>query len=461
MKKILMTVFFLTVISFGINGQTNVSGGIYSNTVWTLANSPYIVTDTVVVFPGVTLTIQPGVTVKFDNNKRLEIRQAKIIAEGTSTDSITFTSNSSTPSPGIWSVVYLNNCSGSMNFYYCNFRYANYGLVCSVDSITVKNSNFNNNNYGLHPSCYLSKLDSCNFRNNIITGLLINGYAITDDCNFEMNFNGVDCMGELFSNNCYFKNNTNGIYNEANVYLNNCNISKNQTGLNCIISNSLSIKNSIIDSNSTDGIYSNAIMNDSIINCEIKDNNIGIHEMSENIIVTQNVIEDNNIGIKLEYNYNVSIYCNKICNNTTYDFYYNVNQGSNLSTPYNYWCTPDSASTEAVIYDGYDNINKGLVFFMPLDTSNCYLTTGISNNELEKFSFNVFPNPASDHLTLKFAQNTSKAEVKIYNLLGELKSTSSKSSTESTIDISDLSNGVYIIEVTTERNIMRQKFIKQ
>jgi hypothetical protein len=65
MKKILLTVIFLTVISFGINGQTNVSGGIYSNTVWTLANSPYIVTDTVVVFPGVTLTIQPGVTVKF------------------------------------------------------------------------------------------------------------------------------------------------------------------------------------------------------------------------------------------------------------------------------------------------------------------------------------------------------------------------------------------------------------
>jgi parallel beta-helix repeat protein len=73
----------------------------------------------------------------------------------------------------------------------------------------------------------------------------------------------------------------------------------------------------------------------------------------------------------------------------------------------------------------------------------------------------IFPNPAFDHLTLKFAQNTSKAEIKIYNLLGELKSTSRKSSTESTIDISDLANGVYIIEVTTERNIMRQKFIKQ
>src|SRR3990172_352821 len=82
MKKLLLisaAVLTLTVA----HGQTNVSGGIFSNTTWTKVNSPYIVIDTVVVFPGVTLTIQPGVTVKFANNKRIEIRQAKIIAVGT------------------------------------------------------------------------------------------------------------------------------------------------------------------------------------------------------------------------------------------------------------------------------------------------------------------------------------------------------------------------------------------
>jgi hypothetical protein len=86
--------------------------------------------------------------------------------------------------------------------------------------------------------------------------------------------------------------------------------------------------------------------------------------------------------------------------------------------------------------------------------------TGITESSINK-SFLIYPNPASVYLTLRFAQNISKAEIKIYNLLGELKSTSRKSSTESNINISDLSNGVYIIEVTTERNIMRQKFIKQ
>src|SRR5438105_14890689 len=101
MKRLYPLVFFLFLAVFS-NAQTNVSGGIFSNTTWTLANSPYIVVDTVVVFPGVTLTIEPGVVVKFANNKRLEIRQATLVAIGTVTDSITFTSNSLTPNPGIW-----------------------------------------------------------------------------------------------------------------------------------------------------------------------------------------------------------------------------------------------------------------------------------------------------------------------------------------------------------------------
>src|SRR4026208_2334853 len=93
LKKILPVVLLLCISSSASRAQTNVSGGIYTNTTWTLANSPYIVVDTVVVFPTYTLTIEPGVVVKFNDHKRLEIRQAALIAEGTSTDSIRFTSN--------------------------------------------------------------------------------------------------------------------------------------------------------------------------------------------------------------------------------------------------------------------------------------------------------------------------------------------------------------------------------
>src|SRR3982751_3725087 len=93
---------FLLLTCFVLKAQTNVSGGIYSDATWTKANSPYIITDTVVVFPGVTLTIEPGVTLKFADKIRIEIRQANLISEGTRADSITYTSNSSTPTSGIY-----------------------------------------------------------------------------------------------------------------------------------------------------------------------------------------------------------------------------------------------------------------------------------------------------------------------------------------------------------------------
>src|ERR1043165_4988860 len=142
MKKLysLLTLFLSTLL-FSATAQTNVSGGIYAYTTWTLAGSPYIVVDTVVVFPGVTLTIDPGVVVKFDDGIGLELRQANLIAVGTVTDSITFTSNSSTPTPGICSKVLLNGGTAPSRFNYCNFKYAQYAINGGpVD--TIRNSNF-------------------------------------------------------------------------------------------------------------------------------------------------------------------------------------------------------------------------------------------------------------------------------------------------------------------------------
>jgi hypothetical protein len=49
MKKFLIALSLLFV--FGVNSQTQVSGGIYQNTTWTAASSPYIVTGSIVVFP--------------------------------------------------------------------------------------------------------------------------------------------------------------------------------------------------------------------------------------------------------------------------------------------------------------------------------------------------------------------------------------------------------------------------
>ena len=103
-----LTVMVLLLLSLiGIShADTKVSGNITTDTTWTLANSPYVVTETVQVFEGVTLTIEPGVTVKFNKDTLLRIG-GELIAEGTETQMITFTSNETTPALGGWEPIRL------------------------------------------------------------------------------------------------------------------------------------------------------------------------------------------------------------------------------------------------------------------------------------------------------------------------------------------------------------------
>ncbi|MEE4356918.1 MAG: hypothetical protein V2I97_10640, partial [Desulfococcaceae bacterium] len=60
-----ITVALLSVSA--VWADTNVSGSISADTRWNLSGSPYIVTGDVTVEAGMTLTIDPGVQVKFDS----------------------------------------------------------------------------------------------------------------------------------------------------------------------------------------------------------------------------------------------------------------------------------------------------------------------------------------------------------------------------------------------------------
>lgn len=106
-----------TVTGTPTNGTT-VSGPITANATWTLAptppnnGSPYIVTGDITINPGVTLTIQPGVEVKFAGNFKITVN-GTLSAAGTSSQNIRFTSSQATPAPGDWKSITINGPTGN------------------------------------------------------------------------------------------------------------------------------------------------------------------------------------------------------------------------------------------------------------------------------------------------------------------------------------------------------------
>jgi len=80
------------------DGPTEVGGSIDTNTTWTLGESPYIVTDTLTVEEDATLTIEAGVTVKFDTQAGLIVRGI-LKAEGSHELNITFTTSDDSIEP--------------------------------------------------------------------------------------------------------------------------------------------------------------------------------------------------------------------------------------------------------------------------------------------------------------------------------------------------------------------------
>ena len=83
-----------------------------------------------------------------------------------------------------------------------------------------------------------------------------------------------------------------------------------------------------------------------------------------------------------------------------------------------------------------------------------------SINEIKNNVINIvmFPNPATDYLTIVTPQKTT---VEILNINGQIIKTIFTTNKQTTIDVRNLSSGVYIIKVRTEKGVAVKKFIKE
>jgi photosystem II stability/assembly factor-like uncharacterized protein len=85
-------------------------------------------------------------------------------------------------------------------------------------------------------------------------------------------------------------------------------------------------------------------------------------------------------------------------------------------------------------------------------------STGINDNVFSETNLNLYPNPATDKLTIETPQ---KAAIEILNLQGQLVKSFPNEGRETPVDVSELTGGVYILKLTTEEGSVVRKFVKE
>ena len=153
-KKLLTCLFLFSW--YGLQAQIDVSGTISSDSTWTLAESPVTVTSNLTIEQDVTLTIEPGVVVKFSDARYSYFTvNGTLDAQGTSALPIVFTSYSddsfggdtngdgsaTSPAPGQWRTITFNETSANTSVMdYCLVRYGGYDRFDDTKAIRIVNS---------------------------------------------------------------------------------------------------------------------------------------------------------------------------------------------------------------------------------------------------------------------------------------------------------------------------------
>jgi parallel beta-helix repeat protein len=230
---------------------TYVEGYIQQNTVWTLVDSPFIVVNDLTVKPGYTLTIEPGVEVRFGGAFTLAV-EGVLNAVGTEEDTIKFTSNKEEPYLGDWGTIRLVNKLQASTIAYGVVKYATYG-------ITFENGN--------------AQVRNCEISYNYLSGIYVTGDNIGSvvDSTIQLNEDGIylygTASGVAIQDNIISANIEDGIdfESDAGKYINNVlvsgnTLSSNSKGINIYGNVSTSITRNSISFNDL-GIYLTNVTN--------------------------------------------------------------------------------------------------------------------------------------------------------------------------------------------------------
>lgn len=433
MKSLMLILLAIMLLGDPINAQTSLTGDFYNDDTLRKSQSPYIVSNNLVVFQNVTLYIEPGTKILF-NEKSITVR-GNLIAEGTINDSIVFSSQNTKKGKAI--IVQENDKSYDYQIYlkYCVGE--NFEDFLSVDR----------NDYWLRGKFFMQH---CNFRYNK-TVFVVRPYTLDsmniDRCTFYKN---TTCLKSNFDKHHYYR-----VTNSR------------------FIDNGIGVIGGEIDSCFFTGHSVFAVQFAYIKNSILYNNSIGIDgEASIRSLVENNEIIYNDIGANLAWdddlpNGNVFFKNNRICHNRTWNIRNNsVHDGSVL---YTCWCSADSVAIRATIRDGYIDNQYGRMFFTNTDTCEPSMTApdtstlSIEDKNLVK-TVRLFPNPVTSQAVLQFDySDENEYVITIKDITGKVvRVIDDIYSGYTLINTTDLSPGLYMVVLRTETEMISvQKMVVQ
>ena len=349
---ILLLIITLSIFNFAnkkivpIVNATYFEGKITQDTLWTLVDSPFIISKNVTIESGATLTIEPGVEVRFGGPFSL-IVEGKLIAHGTANKTIKFTSNGFEPEPKDWKSIEFNGTEKS-SLTYCTIEYGENGIVIENGTVEIKNS-----------------LIAFNFE----SGIKI--------------MNGTREGTVKIEKNLIANNNESGIYiaGGKQIFIQNNKICSNKNGItlagNLTLTPNITIQQNTFSSNGNSGIFFEAVNYSSIsvTNNTFSENHYGLYiATNASTYLTHNYIFNNTVGIFYAEG-NHTAYFNNIYNNT---IGMEVSNNAVVNAEYNYWGDRTGPYHRLLNPYGRGNevngngVNLDFIFFLtaPIDYNN-------------------------------------------------------------------------------------------
>jgi len=92
-------------------------------------------------------------------------------------------------------------------------------------------------------------------------------------------------------------------------------------------------------------------------------------------------------------------------------------------------------------------------------SSNNFSVLGLKKEE--KLDFAMYPNPSSDNLNIQLPSGILKATIELFDLSGRLLLNSTVTTQNKSVNVADLSTGVYLVKIQSEGKTGTKQFLKK